>query len=75
MDDQRGGIILLAVNKQDNHLTITFISSVVGAGTFRMRQTSHLQAECLYNTKVYAGQLFTDPSQNLITSLIENQER
>jgi len=33
MDDQCGWVALLSINKQDDHLAIAIISSVVWAGT------------------------------------------
>jgi hypothetical protein len=51
MDDQRSRIILLAIDKQDHHLTIAVIRSVMWAGTVGMRQTGHLQIERLHDTE------------------------
>jgi hypothetical protein len=72
MEDQRSRIILLAIYKQDHHLTIAVICSMVWARTVRVCQTGYLQIERLHDAKVGAGQLLADPDQNLVTRLIEN---
>jgi hypothetical protein len=72
MDDQRSRIILFAIYKQDHHLTIAVIRSVVWARTVRVCQTGYLQVERLHDAKAGAGQLLADPNQNLVACLIEN---
>jgi hypothetical protein len=72
VDNQCGRIILLAIYKQDHHLTIAIIGSVVWAGTIGVSQAGYLQIERLHDAKAGAGQLSVDPGQNLIACLIEN---
>ncbi|HSA99361.1 MAG TPA: hypothetical protein VLE49_01840 [Anaerolineales bacterium] len=65
---------MLPIHQQDNHLAIAFIGSMMRAGTVRMRETRHLQIEGLHEAQSCAGQLFANPTENTIASLIQNQE-
>ncbi len=66
---------MLAINEQDNHLTIALVHAMMRAWTIRMSQTGNLQIESLLDAKIRLGQLLSGPSLNLFTGLIESQER
>ena len=75
MDHQRGGLTLLAIHKQNNHLTGAVLHSVMRAGTFGVGQAGILQIERLHDAKTGACQPLLDPHLYLVAGLIENQNR
>ncbi|RIK53730.1 MAG: hypothetical protein DCC59_06305 [Chloroflexi bacterium] len=75
MDYERGRILLLPINEQNNELTITIIGPMVWAGTIEVGQAGHMQIECFHDAETRVGQLSVDPRLNLFAGLIESQKR
>ena len=55
MDNQRGRITLFSINKQNDHLAVAIVGSMVGAGTVGVGQTGQMQIECLHDTETGIG--------------------
>jgi hypothetical protein len=74
MDNQCGWVTLISINKQNDHLAITIIGSMVWAGTVGVSQAGHLQIKRLHDAEASTDQLSVDPGLNLLAGLIENQK-
>jgi hypothetical protein len=74
MNNQCRRIILLAIYKKDDHLTIAIIGSMVRTGTVGVSQTGNLQVERFHDVEASTGQFIIDRGLNLFAGLIESQK-
>jgi hypothetical protein len=74
VNDKCDRIALLLIDKENNHLAVALIRSVMRASAILMGHPGHLQVERLHNTKIRVRQLLSDPGLYLLAGLIKSQK-
>lgn len=65
----------LPIDKQDHHLTITSLRSMVGAGTAMYTHHGRMEIEGLHGPQACLFELLNDPGQGLVAGTIDGMKR
>ena len=75
MQDQGYRFFWLSVNKQNYHLAITCVNSMIRAGAIMESNSRRMQIKSLHRTQACQRQLFSSPMQDSIAGIIDRRER